>query len=471
MKLYIELLKLGVRKIVLRQNTGVALKKFCERMGIAYIKFAQILAMQNFGNLWTEEDRRMLTGICDDCNPVAFKKIRKVLVTEYGERLEEIFEEIEPVPVGAASISQVHRAKLKTGKAVAVKVKRRDVTKKLERDVTKIRKLVHRYGWVVKFKNYIGGDRALDLYLNWIREETDFVHEQQNIQTYYRFAKETNGNVRGAREIRVPKLFKELSTENVIVMEFIEKPTINRMELSAQNKERVIEALNSYIKLSFWALFHDQEVVFHGDPHGGNVYIDQDGAVGFLDMGLLFVLSEEDRRLIRQFFLAAYAHNVDKLYELLIPYAQISETEEKAFREDLAKYCREIGEKEITFYFMDMVAICLKYQFLPPNFLFCMAKAFVCLNGIAGFTGNVMCAQELLGEQVAEFLVQRSFDDCFTMIESGMLFLPSVINECLDGNLAGGIAYGLKQAEGLCQGMKQAWGHMEEALEILRATS
>ncbi len=471
MRLHFELLKLGVRKIILRQNTGVVLRKFCEKMGVAYIKFAQILAMQNFGDLFTEEDRVMLAGICDDCNPVDFKKIQKILSAEYGEEIEEIFAEIEPKPVGAASISQVHRAKLKTGEIVAVKVKRCDVTQKLEKDVAKMRKLVHRYGWLVKFRNYVGGDRVLELYLDWIREETDFAHEQQNIRTYDEFAKVTNGKVRGAREIRVPKLFEGLCTENVIVMEFIESPTVNKMELSDGNKRRIAEALNSYIRLSFWALFHDGEVVFHGDPHGGNVYVEKDGAVGFLDMGLLFVLSKEDQALIKQFFLAAYARNVEKLYELLIPYAQISEAERRAFRKDLEKYCQEIGEKEITSYFMDMIAVCLKYQFLPPNFLFCMAKAFVCLNGIAGFTGNVVRAQELLGEQVAEFLVERSFEDCRVIVKRGMTLLPEVLERGAMGSLAQGIAHGMKQTEEMCREVRQALGNIEETLEILRVAS
>ena len=77
MKLYFEIVKLLFNKYVRRRNTGVVIKEFCEKMGVVYIKFAQILATQNYGNLFTEEDRQLLSSICDDVNPISFEKIKK----------------------------------------------------------------------------------------------------------------------------------------------------------------------------------------------------------------------------------------------------------------------------------------------------------------------------------------------------------------------------------------------------------
>ena len=69
-------------------------------------------------------------------------------------------------------------------------------------------------------------------------------------------------------------------------MEFIKFPTINKIELNEQNKRKINTALNSYIKSSFWALLNDQQVVFHGDPHSGNICIDED-EIFILDMGYM----------------------------------------------------------------------------------------------------------------------------------------------------------------------------------------
>lgn len=467
MRLYFEILKLLGRKIILRQNTGLVLRKFCEKMGLAYIKFAQILAMQNFGKIFTEEDRQMLLGICDDCRPVEFARIEEVLRAEYGERLEEIFAEIESEPVGAASVSQVHRARLVSGEEVVVKVRRKDVAKHVERDVAKMRKLVHRYGRWFGFRNFVGGDRALELYLEWIREEVDFRHEQQNMRQYREFTEKVNGKVAGTKRIETPKLYDELCTDEVIVMEYIAAPTINRMELTEENKAKINTGINDYVRSSFWALLHDETVVFHGDPHGGNIYIREDGSLGFLDMGLIFVLSTEEQELLKRFFLAAYARKSEKIYEMLIPYAEMAEKDKTKFREDVEKYCEAVAKKNVTAYFIDMMAICLKYQFLPPNFLFCMAKAFVCLGGIAGFAENMTTIEKLLGEQVAEFLVRRSLRDCEAIMTDGMRCLPEMVVAMLEGGAAQGIGMGMLKAKELRGKVREAWENFDEALELM----
>lgn len=72
--------------------------------------------------------------------------------------------------------------------------------------------------------------------------------------------------------------------------------------------------MNSYVKLSFYALLNHLPVVFHGDPHGGNIYIDDRGNIGFLDMGLLFELSAEDMKDVQRYFFYAYFGSSDLLY-------------------------------------------------------------------------------------------------------------------------------------------------------------
>ncbi len=425
MKLYIEIIKLLFNGVVLKKNKGILIRDFATKMGIVYIKMAQMLATQNFGNLFTEDDREMLKGICDDCDKIPYTEIEKVLKEEYGENLDNIFDFIDKESVGSASVSQVHRGILKTGEEVAIKVKRRDVTEKIEEDIKRIRKIVHRFGKFVGFKNSTGGDHALDLYLEWILQEIDFKHEVENIKLYESFANDVNGKVRNTKKIKVPKLYEEYCTDNVIVMEFIKTPTINEMELTDENKDKIITAFNSYVKSSFFALFNGKIIVFHGDPHSGNIAIDEDGNICFLDMGLVFDLDYNDAELIRKFFLTAHSGNYEKLYDMIIPYSNMNNKEKKLFMNDCKKFCSEIKYKEVTFYFVDILNICLKYKIDPPNFLFCMAKAFVCLNGISKFSNNKYTAKELLDEQVIEFMIKRSFNDCKNTIKS--LDSPKVI--------------------------------------------
>lgn len=124
-------------------------------------------------------------------------------------------------------------------------------------------------------------------------------------------------------------------------MEFIKTPTINKLKLTDENKNKIITALNSYIKSSFFAMFNDKQVVFHGDPHSGNIAIDENGDICFLDMGLLCALSDEDSKLCRKFFLAAYSGNYEKLYDMLISYGDMT----KKIKSYLRKTVKNIVKK------------------------------------------------------------------------------------------------------------------------------
>ena len=467
MKLYIQVVKLLFDKFILRKNNGVVIKNFSEKMGIVYIKVAQMLATQNFGNIFTEEDRQMLSSICDNCNPISYTEIEEILKQEYGNNLENIFSFIEHKPVGSASVSQVHKAILKTGEEVAIKIKRKDITKTIDYDIKRIRKIIHRFGKFVNFSNFTGGDHALDLYLDWIEQETNFTHEKENIKIYQNFANTVNGKVNGTKKIKVPKLYEEYCTDNIIVMEFIKNQTVNKLALTDENKTKITTALNSYIKSSFWAIFNDKQIVFHGDPHSGNICIDEEGNICFLDMGLLCELSDDDAKLCRKFFLTAYSGNYQKLYDMLVSYGDMSKEKKQSFKRDCKKYCDDIKKKEVTYYFIDMINICLNYEFVPPNFLFSMGKAFVCLNGISNFSNNKCTAKELLQAQTIEFLVKRSLKDCKGIVIDSLHIAPKALRNISQYGIVNAIANVTANNE-IKKDMKQSLENLREMLDLIK---
>lgn len=296
MKLYFEITKLLFKKIILRKQLGELIKDFAESMGVVYIKFAQMLAMQNYGNLFSEDDRVLLSSICDNCNPLSYEEVLAILKEEYGNNLDSIFKNIEIKPLGSASISQVHKATLTNGEEVALKIKRRNVDHQVSKEINRLKKLMHRFGKIIKFKNYTDGEYGLELFLKWIKEEIDLDHERENIKKYQSFTNLVNDKIK-AKQISVPKVYEEYSTSNVLVMEFISAKTINQMELTEGNKTKIREGINSYIRLSFWALLNSQTVIFHSDPHSGNICVDDTGNIIFLDMGLIYELNKEESAL------------------------------------------------------------------------------------------------------------------------------------------------------------------------------
>ena len=129
MKLYFEVLCAVVKKIILRKSNGEVIRDFATNMGVVYIKLAQMLATHEFQNYFSESDRIALSSICDNIEPVEFKIIEDTLISTYDKNYRDLFLSIDETPIGSASISQVYKAKLKNGKDVVIKVKRKDVEK------------------------------------------------------------------------------------------------------------------------------------------------------------------------------------------------------------------------------------------------------------------------------------------------------------------------------------------------------
>lgn len=467
LKLYSQVLIMLIRKFILRQNTGRVVRDFCEKMGIVYIKLAQILATQNFGNLFTEEDRQVLSSICDNCQPIDFAEIKAILEKEYGQKLVQVFESIDEEPIGSASISQVHKAVLKSGQTVAIKVRRQDITEGIEKDINRIRKYVRRFGGIFGFKNMTGGNKAFGMYLDWIKQETDFRHELENIKTYRDFAESVNGKIDGAKNIKVPKTYNELCSENIIVMEFIEAKTINKLPLTDENKSKIADALNTYLRLSFWALFNDQSIVFHGDPHGGNIYIDNAGNIGFLDMGLIFELSPNDVRQVREFFFNAYFGRAEALSNSLFRFGHFSEKEKREFRQETLAFCRKVKTMPVTKYFVEMMTVCFKYNIAPQDFLFKMSKAFVCLDGISVFSENPTKATELLRQQVIEYYIKSSINDGLDLAQKGLFFAPSLIQTTMEHGIAKGLAQKAIELKDMKEILEKNLNNCKDMLSLL----
>jgi len=408
MTLYLKLIKIITKKLILKKNIGLDIKKICLEKGIVYIKFGQILASQNIGNIFTEEDRKALSSICDDCKPVKYKEILKILKEEYGEELFKIFSKIEKEPLGSASVSIVHKATLKNGEEVAIKIKRKNITNKIKKDIKDIKKITQRLGKIFKHLNTKGINKALDLYLEWIDKETDFKNEKNNLKIYSKYTDSVNGKIKGTSKLFVPKLYEQLSRKNVIVMEYIKYPTINQIELNKENKELIKKALNSYIKLNFWAMFNDKPIAFHGDPHCANLAIDTKGNLYFLDLGLLFTLDQKSSNICRDFFLSIYSKNDERLYNMLITYGNLTEKEKIKLKKEIKKYIEEVQEKNVTHYFIDLITVAIKYEIVPPDFLFNMAKSFACIYGICTFTNNNLTASQTLKYQVTDYIIKKN---------------------------------------------------------------
>jgi predicted unusual protein kinase regulating ubiquinone biosynthesis (AarF/ABC1/UbiB family) len=213
-------------------------------------------------------------------------------------RVDEVFEAFERVPVAAASLGQVHRARYK-GEVVAVKVLRPGVETAVKADLIAARRIL---SWVERYWKHPHVLRVrvvLDEFELRIAEEMDFRLEAEH-------AMEIGANFAGNRNLIVPKIVHELTRQRVLVMEFVEGTRIDRLDGTRVDVPRVVATL---VELYVQMMLVDG--LFHADPHPGNLMVADDGRIVLLDFGMVVRVPLETRRSLMRTSIAAIKRDPD----------------------------------------------------------------------------------------------------------------------------------------------------------------
>ena len=251
-------------------------------------------------------------------------------------------------------------------------------------------------------------------------------------------------------------------------MEFIFSKTINQMLPTAKNKELIKKSLNDYVVLSFYALFHNMPVIFHGDPHGGNIYIEKNGNIGFLDMGLIFSFSKDEVHFVRNLFLNAYLCNIEELTSLLLDGCNKKDVDIEIFKKEVEACCKQFKNIPVTKFYINMIEIYTKFNIEPYPNLYKMAKAFVSLFGINTIFKNSKSTEQLLGKQIAEFYVNRTISDIKNITNTGINILPHFIKTTLEQGLSKGITEQIISIGKFHEQVKSTLGHADEIIQLLK---
>jgi predicted unusual protein kinase regulating ubiquinone biosynthesis (AarF/ABC1/UbiB family) len=256
----------------------------------AAMKLGQVMSFLDVGLVpeeFREEFQAKLAELRDAAPKVAFKDMKKVIEEEYGERIEDVFESFDPVPIAAASIGQVYRAHLSDGRAVAVKVQYPGVATAVRADMqnlTVILRLMKRVAPGLDAKAL--GTEVRER----IEEELDYELEASNQRRLARI-------YRGHPFIVVPEVVGSLSRERVVVSDFVVGRGFEEMkQLDQAERDRIGEII---FRFYFGCMYRHHQ--FSGDPHPGNCLLLGDGRMAFLDFGLFKTISNE----VAEFELAA----------------------------------------------------------------------------------------------------------------------------------------------------------------------
>lgn len=325
-------------KDVLRKNqitrgvTPEKLRMILEELGPTYIKLGQIMSLHSdfLPKAYCDE----LLKLNSDVTPMPFDDVEDVINHSYGQDWRELFQFIEEAPLGSASIAQVHRARLKNGEEVIIKVERKGIYDTMARDIGLLHRLVKLIPPVGDFKNLVDLDMVLDELWSVAQEEMDFLKEAANMDEFSR-------NNASVQYVTTPKLYHEYSTGHVLVMEYIDGYSLDDVG-SLQNAGYDMDEIGTKFVNNFIKQVMD-DGFFHADPHPGNVKI-RDGKIVWIDMGMMGRLSEKDRHTMIKGIRGIALHDISMVENSVL---EIGEFRGKPDRErlyqDLKKFIADYG--------------------------------------------------------------------------------------------------------------------------------
>lgn len=258
-----------------RAQLGRALTDTLNRGGVTFVKLGQIMSTRR--DVLPVEITSQLASLQDDATPIPWADVERVLVAELGAPVDEVFAVIDHTPLAAASVGQVHAARLRSGADVVVKVQRPGIRPIVERDLDIASRLAARLEAGTSWARGMGLTSLAEGLATAIREELDYRIEAENI------AAVSQAHPPGS-PIRLPETYDELCTERVLVMERLRGRSIN--DAGGLIDELGLDRLE-LARTLMTCLFHQiiTTGVFHADPHGGNVLVLDDGRLGLLDFG------------------------------------------------------------------------------------------------------------------------------------------------------------------------------------------
>ncbi|MFQ5903142.1 MAG: ABC1 kinase family protein, partial [Candidatus Binatia bacterium] len=347
-----------------------------EELGPTFIKFGQLLSTRS--DIVPREYVKAFDSLLDRVPPFPSEKARQIIEAELKAPLDQLVASFDETPLAAASIAQVHRAMLWTGEEVVFKVRRPGIQEIIRRDVDILRRLadlIERYAPDLAFLN---ATALVEEFEQAIHEEMDFLLEAEN-------ASRLKANFEGSEELYIPNVYLHLTSEQVLVMEYLEGTRIDDVD-----KLRALGFdLNTIARKGSEVLFKMVLVdgFFHADPHPGNFFVLNNGRLGFVDFGVVGRIHEDLLDAMSNTFIALLSRDYDALTRQsvnlgFVPDSVDLERYRQEMRADLQNTVEPlVGRKLIQIppmvYVERIMGLALKHHLRLPRELFLVGKCLV----------------------------------------------------------------------------------------------
>jgi len=247
-----------------------------ERLGPTFIKLGQLLSTR--ADLLPGPYLDALERLQDRIEPFPYEEVERIVSGELGVRISKAFADFEPAPLAAASLSQVHRATMRDGRAVVVKVQRPDIRELIVGDLEALGEIAHFLDEHTELGRRYEFDNMLVNLRKSLLRELDFTIEANNLHVI-------GQNLAEFEEIVIPEPIDDYTTTRVLTMEYI-----SGKKITALNPLRLLEIDGGLLAEELFGAYLKQfliDGIFHADPHPGNVFLTDDNRIGLIDLGMV----------------------------------------------------------------------------------------------------------------------------------------------------------------------------------------
>ena len=313
-----------------------------EALGPTFIKIGQALSTRP--DMVPAAYIAALERMQDNVEPITFDLVRAVVETELGVRISKAFMEFEEVPIGAASLAQVHRATLRDGRRVAVKVQRPGITEVIVSDLDALASLAGK------------ADRITDLgrrvhFADWVHEfrktlmaELDYRTEAENLDRF-------NQHFAGYPELFVPDPIWDLTRARVLTMELVDGTKATDLSGLRRTEQKLGDLASTLMRGYLDQVFVHGEI--HADPHPGNLLVTNDGRLALLDLGMVAHVPPKQReRLLKLLFAAVDGRGEEVANESIAMGTRLEDFDQERFLREVgqmvARYAAQSGSRSTS---------------------------------------------------------------------------------------------------------------------------
>ncbi len=360
-----------------RLSRGDRARKALEKLGPTFIKLGQVLSTRS--DLLPRDILVELQKLQDRVPPFQFKQVTEMVQAELGRPVLDIFAEFCPEPLAAASIGQVHLARLRDGQQVVVKVMRPDLERIVETDLEIMADLAGVLERRTNWGQYYRISEVVAEFAESLRDEMNYTVEAANADRFRRMFS-------GDERVYIPSVHWDLTTPKVLTMELVEGFKVNDLEgirRAGLNPSVIARRLAD-------AIFRQVlvEGFFHADPHPGNLFIDERGTIIFMDFGMVGELSGEMRQRFISFVLGVVNRDSDEVVEAILRMGEpLGKVNLMSLKRDVYRLQKRYGEiplREVDFgkALLEIIALAFDHRIVVPSDYSFLAKSLITLESV-----------------------------------------------------------------------------------------